>query len=330
MINQQNKIARVNNGFRTMFGHMNGDVVGANVNDLITDENTRGLADKISADAFNGKASQVESVRYTKDGREIPVLVSAVPVSDGENIIAVYGIYVDLTEQKELEVKIKELLQRETKALQKTQDSLKEKEILLQEIHHRVKNNLAVIAGLLDLQLLEETDKDVYRKLSEVQSRIFSIAKIHETLYQEKNVVNIHFDNYLRSFVKFLPQQGFQADVISVLNLECDETTLNLNQAVPAGLMINELINVLLPDNSDGDLNLNLTSSDETVKISLQGCGLKLENFKENIESDQFQYKLVDILIAQLNGTIEVNPEANFVSIVFEKNNAKGSSNAFF
>src|SRR6056297_100366 len=330
MINQQNKIARVNNGFRTMFGHMNGDVVGANVNDLITDENTRGLADKISADAFNGKASQVESVRYTKDGREIPVLVSAVPVSDGENIIAVYGIYVDLTEQKVLEVKIKELLQRETKALQETQDSLKEKEILLQEIHHRVKNNLAVIAGLLDLQLLEEADKDVYRKLSEVQSRIFSIAKIHETLYQEKNVVNIHFDNYLKSFVKFLPQQGFQADVISELNLECDETTLNLNQAVPAGLMINELINVLLPENTDGDLNLNLTSSEELVKISLQGCGLKLENFKKNLESEQFQYKLVDILVAQLNGTIEVNLEANFVSIVFGKNDAKGSSNAFF
>ncbi len=330
MINQQNKIARVNNGFRTMFGHMNGDVVGANVNDLITDENTRGLADKISADAFNGKASQFESVRRTKDGKEIPVLVSTVPVSDGENVIAVYGIYVDLTEQKVLEVKIKELLQRETKALQETQDSLKEKEILLQEIHHRVKNNLAVIAGLLDLQLLEEADKDVYRKLSEVQSRIFSIAKIHETLYQEKNVVNIHFDNYLKSFVKFLPQQGFQADVISELNLECDETTLNLNQAVPAGLMINELINVLLPENTDGDLNLNLTSSEELVKISLQGCGLKLENFKKNLESEQFQYKLVDILVAQLNGTIEVNLEANFVSIVFGKNDAKGSSNAFF
>lgn len=330
MIDQQNKIANVNNGFRTMFGYLNGDVVGSNVNDLITDEITRELADKISNDAFNGSPSQLESVRYTKTGEEIPVLLSTVPVSDGENVIAVYGIYVDLTEQKELETKIKELLQRETHALQETQVSLKEKEILLQEIHHRVKNNLAVIAGLLDLQLLEEEDKNVYRKLSEVQSRIFSIAKIHETLYQEKNVVNIHFDNYLKSFVKFLPQQGYHNEIISELNLECDETTLNLNQAVPAGLLINELINVLLPENSDGDINLNMTSSAEKVRITLQGCGLKLENFQKNLESEQFQYKLVDILVAQLAGTIDVNLDANFVSIVFEKTEAKGSSNALF
>ena len=330
MINQENKIERVNNGFRKLFGYMNGDVVGANVNDLITDEKTRELADKISADAFDGNSSQFESVRYTKGGEEIPVLLSAVPVSDGENVIAVYGIYVNLTEQKALENKIKELLQRETLALQETQGSLKEKEILLQEVHHRVKNNLAVIAGLLDLQLLEEEDKDVYRKLSEVQSRIFSIAKIHETLYQEKNVVNIHFDNYLKSFVKFLPQQGYQKEIVSELNLECDETTLNLNQAVPAGLLINELINVLLPESSSGGMNLNMTSSHEKVKISLQGYGLKLENFQKNLESEQFQYKLVDILVAQLDGTINVNVEANFVSIVFGKTEAKGSSNAFF
>ena len=330
MINQQNKIARVNNGFRKMFGYMNGDVVGSNVNDLITDENTRELADKISTNAFNGSSSQFESVRYTKGGEEIPVLLSTVPVSDGENIIAVYGIYVDLSDQKELENKIKELLQRETNALQETQVSLKEKEVLLQEIHHRVKNNLAVIAGLLDLQLLEEEDKGVYRKLSEVQSRIFSIAKIHETLYQEKNVVNIKFDNYLKSFVKFLPQQGYQKEIVSELNLECAETTLNLNQAVPAGLLINELINVLLPENSDGGMKLNMTSSHEKVKISFQGYGLKLENFQKNLESEQFQYKLVDILVAQLDGTINVNVDANFVSIVFGKTEAKGSSNAFF
>lgn len=330
LIDGENKIARVNNGFREMFGYMNGDVIGVNVNDLIINEDMREVADKIDKKVFEGKTSQLETVRMSKSGKEIPVLLSTVPVSDGENVIAVYGIYVDLTEQKNLEVKITELLHRETKALENTQNSLKEKEILLQEIHHRVKNNLAVIAGLLDLQLLEEQDPDVYRKLSEVRSRIFSIAKIHETLYQEKNVVNIRFDNYLKSFVKFLPQQGFQKDIISELNLTCSETTLNLNQAVPSGLMINELINVLLPDNKNGDLNLNVTSSGEKIKILLQGCGLKLSNFKDNLESEQFKYKLVDTLIAQLNGAIEINLEENFVSVVFEKTEAKGSSNAFF
>lgn len=330
MIDEENKIERVNNGFRNMFGYMNGDVVGSNVNDLITDEETRVFADKISSDAFEGKLSQSEGIRYAKDGSEIPVLLSAVPVSDGDRVVAVYGIYVDLTEQKKLENRIKELLKRETKSLQETQNTLKEKEILLQEIHHRVKNNLAVIAGLLDLQLIEEEDKDVYRKLSEVQSRIFSIAKIHETLYQEKNVVDIHFDTYLKSFVKFLPQQGYQEEVISELNLTCNETTLNLNQAVPAGLMINELMNILLPENCHGDLNLNVTSSEKNVQIRLQGCGLKLDRFKKEFKSEQFQYKLIDILVAQLDGSININPEEHYVSVEFEKNEVKGSSNALF
>ena len=330
MINEDNKIERVNNGFRNMFGYMNGDVVGSNVNDLITDENTRAFADKISRNAFDGKLSQTESIRYAKDGTEIPVLVSAVPVSDGDRVVAVYGLYVNLTEQKALENRIKELLKRETRSLQETQKTLKEKEILLQEIHHRVKNNLAVIAGLLDLQLLEEEDQHIYRKLSEVQSRIFSIAKIHETLYQEDNVVDIHFDNYLKSFLKFLPQQGFHKEVISELTLTCSETTLNLNQAVPAGLMVNELMNILLPDNCRGTLNLILNSSENIVEIKLQGCGLKLNNFEKDLQSGQFQYKLIDILVAQLDGTIDVNQEERYISIKFQKSEVKGSSNALF
>jgi hypothetical protein len=77
-------------------------------------------------------------------------------------------------------------------------------------------------------------------------------------------------------------------------------------------------------------MNLNMSSTSEKVKITLQGCGLQLENFKTDLESTKFQYKLVDILVAQLHGTINVNLEANFISVVFDKNEAKGSSNAFF
>ena len=330
MIDQQNRINRVNNGFRKMFGYNNGDVEGANVNDLVTDSNTRKEADDVSRDAFNGSASQFESIRYAKDGKKVPVLLSTVPVSSDDKVIAVYGIYVDLTAQKELEEKITDLLERERSAREKAQNSLKEKEILLQEVHHRVKNNLAVIAGLLDLQLLEETDKEVFKKLSEVQSRIFSIAKIHETLYQEKNVVHIRFNSYLKSFINFLPQQGFNNETISELSLNCDETVLNLNQAVPAGLMVNELINVLLPDSGKGSLMLELKSDDKEVTVILSGEGLKVQNFTENMKSEKFQYKLVDILSAQLNGHIDVDIDKSLVKVCFLKNESKGSSNAFF
>ncbi len=330
MIDQDNKINRVNNGFRNIFGFKDEEVIGSNVNDLIIKQDVREEADAISQDAFKGSASQVESVRYTKQGKKVPVLLSTVPVSDGENIIAVYGIYVDLTPQKELENQITDLLNSEKEAHEKAQKSLNEKEILLQEIHHRVKNNLAVIAGLLDLQLLEEANEDVFKKLSEVQSRIFSIAKIHETLYQEKNIVHIRFNSYLQSFLQFLPQQGFNSEIISDLKLKCDETVLNLNQAVPAGLMVNELINLLLPESGKTDLLIALKSDDVDVAISLSGERLKIRNFKENIKTEQFQYKLVDIILAQLDGHLDVDTSQEKVTICFFKNESKGSSNAFF
>ncbi|REL24959.1 PAS domain S-box protein [Rhodohalobacter sp. SW132] len=330
MINQENKIIRINEGFNKLFGFKNGDVIGTNLNDLITKADTREEAEKAAVDAFDGALSQFESVRYTKNGEKVPVLVSTVPISEEGKVTAAYGIYVDLTPQKELEERITDLLCREREAREKAQNSLKEKEILLQEVHHRVKNNLAVIAGLLDLQLLEETDKEVFKKLSEVQSRIFSIAKIHETLYQEKNVVHIRFNSYLKSFINFLPQQGFTNEIISELNLNCDETVLNLNQAVPAGLMINELINVLLPESGKGNLMLDLKSDDKSVTISLCGAGLRVQNFKENLASEKFQYKLVDILVAQLDGTIDVDVDREMVIVSFSKNESKGSSNAFF
>jgi len=329
-INHDSKISRVNNGFRNMFGYKSEDVIGMNINDLVSGPENRKQADEISKQAFKGIATNIESVRYTKDGKELPVLLSTVPVTNGNEVIAVYGIYVDLTAQKRLERQITDLLNREREAYGRVQKSLEEKDILLQEVHHRVKNNLAVIAGLIDLQILEETDGNVFKKLSEVQSRVFSIAKIHETLYQEKNIVHINFNSYLKSYLKFLPQQGFKNEIISDVRLKCDETVLNINQAVPAGLMINELINLLVPEAGIENLMIALKSKKEDVAISLSGDGLKVRNFKQNMESEKFQFKLVEIILAQLNGRLEIDTSNDKVTVCFVKNESKGSSNAFF
>lgn len=328
-IDQDSKISRVNNGFRNMFGYKTEDVLGLNINDLVSGPENRMQADKISKQAFKGVATNIESVRYTKDGKKVPVLLSTVPVSNGKDVIAVYGIYVDLSAQKKLERQITGLLSREREAYSRIEKSLEEKDILLQEVHHRVKNNLAVIAGLIDLQILEESDGNVFKKLSEVQSRVFSIAKIHETLYQEKNIVHINFNSYLKSYLKFLPQQGFKNEIISDVKLKCDETVLNINQAVPAGLMINELINLLVPESGIENLLIALKSKDENVAISLSGEGLKAKDFKQNMESEKFQFKLVEIILAQLNGRLEVDTDDDKVTVCFVKNESKGSSNAF-
>src|SRR5690625_5632871 len=80
------------------------------------------------------------------------------------------------------------------------QRTIAEKDTLLQEIHHRVKNNLAVVVSLLDLQILQEENREVTEKLSEVSSRIHAIAEIHESLYQARSIVRVDFGQYLKSF----------------------------------------------------------------------------------------------------------------------------------
>lgn len=223
------------------------------------------------------------------------------------------------------------MLTLEKNAREKVQSSLNEKEVLLQEVHHRVKNNLVVMAGLLDLQLMEETETDVIRKLSEVQSRIYSIAKIHETLYQEKNMVSIKYHEYLKSFIHSLPQFNSNSDGSANFTLESDEIQLNLNQAVPFGLMLNEMLNVLFTElhGDDTSISLVLKQIDDRISLQIQGNSLDVLNLINNRHSENFQYKLIDIFLDQLNAEIDLDEKEQKIKVSFKKMSIRGSSSSF-
>jgi len=331
MINQENRVSRVNDGFINLFGYSKEEVIQSNVNELIARDEQIREANCVSSSAFQGDTEQVESVRYTKSGKKVPVLVNTVPVRNNGDVIAVYGIYVDLTRQKTMEDKIKELLELEKEAREKVQVSLDEKEVLLQEVHHRVKNNLAVIAGIIDLQLMEEGKTEVAHKLGEVQSRIFSISKIHETLYQEKNVVSIQFDQYLKAFIHSLPQLGMDHKKATDITLETDEIVLNLNQAVPFGLMLNEILNIVfeeIEDDCDTETLLKVSEVEGTVSFTLFGECLNIDRLYKNRKSEKFQFKLIDILLDQLHANMELNRNKKQLTVNFDKMSLRGSSSS--
>jgi PAS domain S-box-containing protein len=316
MISKENKVLKVNESFTDLFGYSKIETIGEKINQLIGRKGTEGEEEQICKMVLSGKSVKDEGIRTRKDGRELNVIVNTVPIWENEEVVAAYAIYVDLTEQKQLESRI--------------QQSLNEKEVLLQEVHHRVKNNLAVIAGLLDLQIMEEDDISVENKLNEVRSRIFTIAKIHETLYEKEDVVKIRFDQYLEAVMDALPQKGVTHLENVEIDLKTDPVTLNLNQAVPCGLAVNELMNIILSeDDSNVQLKVQLTENGDEIEFSIQSDLLKLDELDLEKNKGSFHIMLVEIFLAQIHGTLHVkNGDSKRVMMRFKKMDIRGSSSS--
>ncbi len=210
----------------------------------------------------------------------------------------IIAIYNDVTEQE--------------KAKEKIQKSLKEKETLLREINHRVKNNLQIIASLLHLQEANINDEKMANVLKESESRVKTMSMVHEKLYQSPSLTDINFKQYLEKLVyDILYTYGIEIGNIKV-QLDIGDINLNLETAIPLGLIINELITNTIkyafPQN-EGTITIKLKSLTENLEITIADDGIGLpKNFDiEQIETLGLQ--LVNNLIDQLNGELKVNSD---------------------
>jgi PAS domain S-box-containing protein len=217
--------------------------------------------------------------------------------ADSGKIKEISCMCYDVTDRRQMEDQMRE--------------SIHEKEILLQEVHHRVKNNLQVISSILNLQTSYVKDENSLSILRESQNRIKSMSFIHESLYQTKDFAHIEFTGYIQSLINNLVQ-SYRVGLAEVeLKTEFNKTYLNLDQAIPCGLIVNELISnalkyafrgkehgVLYCAVNDIDGELNLTISDD-------GVGLPPDLDHENSETLGLQ--LVHTLVDQLGASIELD-----------------------
>ncbi|MGE5444020.1 MAG: sensor histidine kinase [Ignavibacteriales bacterium] len=165
----------------------------------------------------------------TSSGAKLWLSLSLSPLRDADGkVIAGMAVVEDITERKQAEEQIKV--------------SLEEKEVLLKEIHHRVKNNLQVISSLLDLQSRYIKDEQSHKIFKESQSRIKSMAFVHEKLYQSKDLARINFAEYIRDLAANLFHSYGVSSTAIKLKITVDNTFLDINTAVPLGLIINELV----------------------------------------------------------------------------------------
>ena len=208
----------------------------------------------------------------------------------------------------------KELLAANEQLLQTNlgqEEALHEKEILLKEIHHRVKNNLQIISSLLNLQAGKVTDPHTIQALRESQARVRSMALIHEKLYQSDSLASIDFGGYVKSLATDL-FRSYQRGLSGVqLKIEVVEVALELDQAVPCGLILNELMTNALkyafPDGRNGTLRVELRARPGHVlslRVADDGVGMPPEFNLATSKSLGLQ--LVHSLVAQLDGRLDM------------------------
>lgn len=457
LVNADGTVKSINNSFEKIFGYSPKEIEGKSLNKMIVPEYMDEQGEAFSHLSFTGDSFQTEATRVAKNGEEIPVLVGGVPVEIDGEVIAIYGMYVDISERKELENKIVDLLETEKKARLHMEDmfeeapsaiamlegtdhtytfvnetyrelvgksdeeligstvqdvipelesqglielldncydkgkpfffyekevyfnkndeksihylnfvykplrdedgevygifvqaidvteqvearniiekSLAEKNTLLGEVHHRVKNNLAIISGLLELDLMGTENQDVIKHLNSTQSRITSIAQIHELLYQNESLSHVNFKNYLERM--FVNKEHEQSGIFEAFDL--NDVTLNVNQAIPAGMLLNEVvaclneINQKVYEGGPAKLSFGLSQDQDCVTIILKEGDLNLLKYFGSLDNseDNLRYELIDVLLRQIHGQINVQKEGEgSLSINFTKREVKGPHSA--
>lgn len=216
-------------------------------------------------------------------------------------VVSIDGISTDVTERHEAEEKLFK--------------SLQEKEILLKEIHHRVKNNLYVISSLLNLQSSYIEDEQVRSLFDDSQNRIQTMAVIHEQLYQSNDLSQINFADYINRLVSnlFLYHNHYHTGIQPITHLQ--ECHLNIETAIPAGLLINELVTNAFKHafpNGKGEVIINLTIKPEnTIELEVKDNGIGLPENLNWEETNSLGLRLVRLLTQQLDGEIFVESTKN-------------------
>ncbi len=297
----ENRVTSWNRSAERIFGWTENDIIGKQFLPLALDSKLQPDNDQIIRNAISGGiVSGIETLLVRKDGTSINVSMTVSPLRDTKlNVVGLSGIFRDITERK--------------KAQEQIENSLKEKEVLLREIHHRVKNNMQIISSLLRLQsgyIKEKKYSDMYR---ESQNRIVTMSLIHEKLYQSRDLTRIDIGGYIKELVNGLFISYDINPGRIAMKIDVESISLGINSAIPCGLIINELISNSLkyafPESRPGEIRISLRSAADgnfELITADNGVGLPIDmDFKK---TDSWGMRMVTILVEnQLHGEFYLN-----------------------
>ncbi|MCH8317763.1 MAG: PAS domain S-box protein [Bacteroidetes bacterium] len=334
VVNPDGTIRTVNSAALELLGYQENELIGKSISIIFSQDispSKKGRGKVIEELIKKGTVHNVEKVFISKSGNKIPVLFSGSLMSDDNcKLQAIVCAAQDITRRKQVEEERKkraeataavkagkkraEELERINAELKKADEhikaSLKEKEILLKEIHHRVKNNMQVISGLLDLQADKSKDPAIKAFSTKAKDRIRSMALLHEKIYLSKDLANIEISGYIETLTDELVY-NYNIDNNIKLKREIDEVFLDIDRAIPLGLIINELVSNSLkyafPKGRKGEIFISLKSKKNNkivLEVGDNGLGLPKNFDIQNTET--LGLELVRSLTQQLKGSLEI------------------------
>jgi PAS domain S-box-containing protein len=281
-----------------MFGYSQEDVDnGLNILELIIEEE-RSLSRNKIKNVLKGQVTGDEYTAQRSDKTLFPIILYSNPIINDDIHEGFRGIIIDISDLKNAEDRIFA--------------SLKEKEVLLQEIHHRVKNNMQIISSLLSLQANHTGSEEASEVLKESRGRVKSMAMIHEKLYHSHNLSRLNIEEYINNLVRDILSSYSSTSSRITSTVDVENIYLNIDTALPMGLIVNELVSNSIkhafPEGA-GNINVSLVRDKEQYILDVSDNGAGLPKDIDPFNSNSLGLKLVNSLSIQLEGDLEVERE---------------------
>jgi PAS domain S-box-containing protein len=321
IIDQSGLIEYANPHFQSISGYTQDELVGKEFGFLISDLASHEEYEQILQSLKTGVSWKGELVNTKKNGEWYIFTAKISPVNiNSEDSIDFIVVGHDITSFRETEIKLEQ--------------AVEEKSILLSELHHRVKNNLAIISGIMQLQAFDENDNELKTKLFSSVGRVKTLASMHELLYESSSFTMLEFGKNINKIVDTVAEMFENEDAKVKVNYDLEPIILNINQAHPCALILNEVVT------NSFKKAFKLTDEVPKLDIKLITYGKKVMiEVKDNIGSVPDGYtaakqplslQLIKTLVLQLNGQFNylTDDYGTIFSLVFEKEHKKGTGNA--
>ncbi len=289
-VTEHGDIISANQSVVSILGEGEETLLGRNFDELafrVNGASTTGILSRLRAGAFDDDAAIFLGERR--------LAIKLLPVEDNHRATTIVLI-ADVTEQKRTELEIKR--------------SLHEKEVLLKEVHHRVKNNLAMVASLISLQSQSLKNRHDLEVFEQIRDRINSISLVHEQLYLSEDLTQVDFGGYVRQLTANLLQSVLSGPKHIELSIEVAEVKLDINTAIPLGLIISELftnaVKYAFKGRTHGAVTVRLDRQESSFTLRVTDDGIGLPGKINPRTATTLGFQLVSALALQLNAKISV------------------------